>query len=93
MYIGLLTLTFSLPGCGSLKEKRGRLRGLKDRFGKQPNLAVSETGLHDVHQSAQWSFVVLCANRAQGDQMLAQIEQYAVTDLDVVVVDRQLERF
>ncbi len=25
MHIGMLTITFSLPGCGSLKEKRQRM--------------------------------------------------------------------
>ncbi|MFK7916113.1 MAG: DUF503 family protein, partial [Pseudomonadales bacterium] len=39
-----LQVRFVLHGCRSLKDKRKRLRGLRDRFGKQTGLAVCESG-------------------------------------------------
>ena len=41
MHIGIMTMTFSLPGCGSLKEKRQRMGGMHERFGRTPSVATS----------------------------------------------------
>ena len=42
MSIGLLTLHIHLPGCSSLKEKRGRLKPLLARLHKEFNISVAE---------------------------------------------------
>lgn len=91
MHIALLTLSFHLPACVSLKEKRGRLRGMKDRFGKLSNLAVSETGLHDILDRAEWSFVSISGERAQIDKAFSAIEQYAQGEVDAVLTDSRRE--
>jgi uncharacterized protein YlxP (DUF503 family) len=91
MHIALLSLTFRLPACESLKEKRGRLRGMKDRFGKLSNLAVSETGFHDVLDRAEWSFLSMGQDRGQVDRVFSSIELYASTELDAVVTDARRE--
>ena len=88
MNIGMLTLTLHLPGCHSLKQKRQRLRGLKDRFGKLSNLAVSESNLHDQHQHAQWCFVSLCQDQASSNKLLDNIELHIATQTDAVITDR-----
>ena len=91
MHIALLSLSFHLPGCASLKEKRGRLRGLKDRFGKIANLAVSEAGNHDKHQSSQWLFVALAQEKSHVDQLFAQVETFANSELDAIITQVQRE--
>lgn len=91
MQIGLLTIEFHLPGCFSLKEKRGRLRGLRDRFGKISNLAVSETAHHDLHDSAQWCFLALGETKAQSEKLFASVLDHANHDLDAVVTRDQIE--
>ena len=48
--VGLLTLHFSLPGCASLKEKRGRIQPLIHRLRREFNLSVAEMGLQDKWQ-------------------------------------------
>jgi uncharacterized protein len=88
MNIGMLTLTLRLPGCHSLKQKRQRLGGLKDRFGKLSNLAVSESDFHDQHQQAQWCFVSLCQDQASSNQLLDNIEQQIATKTDAVIIER-----
>jgi uncharacterized protein len=40
--IGVLTLHLQLPGCASLKEKRGRLKPLLTRLHKEFNLSAVE---------------------------------------------------
>lgn len=55
--IGLLTLHLRLPGCASLKEKRGRIQPFLHRLRREFNLSVAEMDLQDHHQQA----VVACA--------------------------------
>jgi uncharacterized protein YlxP (DUF503 family) len=41
--VRLLTVNFYLGGCRSLKEKRQRLKGMRERFGRTFNVAVCES--------------------------------------------------
>lgn len=91
MHIALLTMTFQLPGCQSLKEKRGRLLGIKERFGKLAHLAVSESDYHDVWDRSQWAFLSIGRERGQVDRAFAAIESFASQELDAVIVDVQRE--
>jgi uncharacterized protein len=91
VHIGVLTLRFHLEGCASLKEKRQRLSGLRDRFGQRTHIAVCESALQDVIQSAQWSFVIVSATRALVDQTTAEVERYIGEHLDVRVSGREME--
>jgi uncharacterized protein len=55
--VGILTLHISIPGCASLKEKRGRLKPLIARLHREFNLSVAEMDLLDKwHES-----VIACA--------------------------------
>jgi uncharacterized protein YlxP (DUF503 family) len=87
MRIGVLTVSFSLPGCRSLKEKRQRLSGLRERFGRQSNVAVCESDFADVHQRAEWSFVATGRSAAMVEQTLAEIEQRILESVDAEVLD------
>ena len=87
MHIGKLTFRFRFPGCQSLKEKRGRMRGLRDRFGKNPMLSVCEMGLADSHQFSDWAFLACSLERALIDKNFSQIEEFVLGSMDVEVVD------
>lgn len=50
--IGLLTFHLAIPGCASLKEKRGRLKPLLARLHRQFNVSTAEMGLQDKRQAA-----------------------------------------
>ena len=91
MHLAILSLTFQLPGCSSLKEKRRRLLGLKDRFGKTANIAVSEANFHDNHQRAEWHFAVMSQDKTIVEQQLVQIEKFASLELDAVIESIQRE--
>lgn len=82
MLIGLLTLEFRLPACRSLKEKRRRLRGLKDKYGAITNLAITESDFHDSHQNAQWSVVAVGNDRKILDRQLQLIIDYCRVSID-----------
>ncbi len=91
MNIAALTLEFHLPHTHSLKEKRACLRPLRDKFGKVSNIAVSETEYHDKHQRAQWQCVVVGADKAFVEQLLASIQDYAQSGIDGMVTQNTVE--
>src|SRR5690625_6424664 len=74
MHIGILTCTVSLPGCSSLKEKRQRIGGLHERLGRNPAIAVCESGERDRHDLSEWSFVVVGLARKEVEALYADIE-------------------
>jgi uncharacterized protein len=82
MVIGLVRVSFLLPGCRSLKEKRQRLGGLRERFGRQVNVAVCESNYQDVHDRAEWSFVAVALTTRLVEQILADIEQRIIETVD-----------
>lgn len=55
--VGTLSLHLHLPGCSSLKEKRGRLRPLLHRLHREFNLSAAEMDRQDAWQEA----VICCA--------------------------------
>ena len=91
VHIAILTLRFHLEGCASLKEKRQRLAGLRDRFGRLPGMAVCESGLQDAHQQAEWTFVAVAGTRRLAEQLLGEVEAHASQELDARIAARELE--
>lgn len=55
--IGVLTVHLSLPGCNSLKEKRGQIQPLLHRLRREFNLSVAEVDRQDRWHEA----VIACA--------------------------------
>ena len=92
MHVGILGLDFHLPGCASLKEKRRRLRRLRDKFGRVPNLAICESGHQDAHQRARWSVVAVASSATVVERMLGDVERWVDERLDAIVVgvDREV---
>ena len=60
--IATLTIHLHIPGCASLKEKRGYIKPLIARLHREFNLSVAETGLQDQWQEA----VMVCAMVGNG---------------------------
>jgi hypothetical protein len=92
MQIGVLRVAFHLPGCRSLKEKRQRLGGLRERYGRQVNVAVCESDFHDDHDRAEWTFVAVASTGRLIDQTLTEIEQKIIETVDASVsgIDREV---
>ncbi len=85
MKIRLLVVDFHLPGCRSLKEKRHRTRGIRDRFGRQPNLALAESAYQNEHQRAQWAFIILASDSKTLDRTVSDLEDRLETTVDGVI--------
>lgn len=92
MHIAILTMTISLPGCRSLKEKRQRMGGLHERFGRHPAIAVCESGDLDRHDASEWTFVVVGATSRAVESLCSEIEDKLQRTVDgrVMNVRREL---
>lgn len=75
MHIGILTISFSLPGCCSLKEKRQRMGGLHERFGRNPAVAICESGELDKHEASEWTLVIVATSKNKIESLCSQIEE------------------
>ena len=62
--VGILTLHLHLPGCASLKEKRGRIKPLLARLHRQFNLSVAELGLQD-----KWQETIISCGMVGNDKI------------------------
>ncbi len=60
--LATLTIHLHLPGCASLKEKRGRIKPLISRLRREFNVSVAEMDLQDAWQEA----VIVCAMVGNG---------------------------
>lgn len=87
MHIGILTFTFSLPGCSSLKEKRQRMGGMHERFGRNPAVAVCESGELNRHDASEWSFVVVATTKREIESLCSQIEEKIQRTVEARVMD------
>ena len=65
--LGQLTIHLHLPGCASLKEKRGRIKPLMSRLHKEFNVSVAEMGLQD-----KWTETVIACAMINSDLVTVQ---------------------
>lgn len=94
MVIGACRVSLALPGCGSLKEKRSRLKPLLARLPREFNVAVAEVGLQDTWQSAEIALVTVAGAGAglvesRLEAMLRWLETHG-GDAEVVAADIEL---
>lgn len=91
MAILRLELEFMLPGCRSLKEKRGRLRSWSEQTGRQSNVAITESRWHDQHDRSAWTLVLAGARGAVLEAIAEKAILLAETTVDGYLTDRQSE--
>ncbi len=90
--IGLLTLHLRLPGCASLKEKRGRLQPFLHRLRREFNLSVAEMDLQDKWTEAVITCAMLGNDAAHLQSALETVRKWAETHWsDGDVLDTKIE--
>lgn len=87
MVVGLAVWEFILPGCASLKEKRGVLKSLKDRLHNQYNVSVAETAYNDAHQRAQLAACVVSGDRAHANSVLSAVDRFLEDESRIRISD------
>lgn len=91
LHIGALHLHFQVYGCETIKDKRRAFSALRAVWGKEPDLAVTETDDLDDLSSARWTIVAVGASPALVQQRLDGVEKAIATRIDAPILDTQLE--
>ena len=92
--IGTLTIHLHLPGCASLKEKRGRLKPVLARLHGQFNISAAEMGLQDRRQEAVIACAMLGDEPAFLQSALETVRKWIEANwTDGDVIDTQIEIF
>jgi len=91
MRIAVLVVSFHLHACQSLKEKRGRIKGLLDRFGKNKNIAACESAYHDDKTQSKISFVSVGTEARVIEANLAKIVDFCANSVDAELIDHYTE--
>jgi uncharacterized protein YlxP (DUF503 family) len=91
MHISALALELHLPGCQSLKEKRGRLKPLLAGIHKQYNVSAAEIERQDSHTESVVACVVVSNDGRQVDRVLSKLPGWIERRFpDVMVVDQHV---
>lgn len=91
MHIAVLTVQLRLPGCSSLKEKRGRLKPLLASLHKQFNISAAEIDQQDRHAAAVIACAVVSGDGRHAQQVLDGIPGWIESRRpDLEVIDQQL---
>lgn len=91
MHLAIINFEFYLHGCQSLKEKRRRLAGLREKFGKNTGIAVCESDRQDHWQESQWSFAIMALDKRLVEKQAACIESHCRSHLDAELCHIHLE--
>ena len=79
MVIGVCSLEFHLPGCGSLKEKRAFLNRLKGRLRARFNVAVAEVEHQDLWQRSGVAVASVSASQRPLEGLFERVVREAET--------------
>lgn len=92
MTIGILTLRLFLPGCTSLKEKRGLLKPLLARLHREYNVAAAEIDYQDRWQEAVIGVATLSNEAAQVRRVLQAALEFAQSHFsEIEIADHRIE--
>ena len=90
--IGILSLHLHLPGCASLKEKRGRLKPLLARLHRQFNVSAAEMHLQDKWQEAVISVGMVGNDAAHLQSALETVRRWVQANwADGDILDQRIE--
>ena len=87
MLVAVGTWELHLPGCHSLKEKRGILKPLTSRLGKTLNVSVAETAHQDRWQRAEVACAAVASDRRVAEQTIRAADHVIESADGVRIID------
>ena len=87
MIVGVQVWELHLPGCHSLKEKRGTLKPLSAALRHRLNVSVAETGHQDLWQSAELACAAVGSARPVVEETLRAADRVVEGTDGVRIVD------
>jgi uncharacterized protein YlxP (DUF503 family) len=85
--VGIQVWELHLPGCHSLKEKRGVLKPLTAALGRGLNVSVAETGDQDLWQKAEIACAAVGSARQVVEETLRAADRVVEETDGVRIVD------
>ena len=79
----------SLPGCGSLKDKRRIVKSLKDRLHNKFNVSVAETGHQDVWTRAHLSVALVTSDGRLAESILSKVDRLIEGETRAVILSSE----
>ena len=94
MYIFSARLTFSIPGAGSLKDKRQIRRSLIEKTRQRFNVSVSEVGAQETHKTLIIGVAVLSGEIAHAQNSLDEVIRFMENNpnAELTAVEKDDER-
>jgi uncharacterized protein YlxP (DUF503 family) len=90
--IGTLTIHLHLPGCASLKEKRGRIKPLLARLHREFNVSAAEMDLQDSWQETIIACALVNSDAGHIQRSLQAVDKWVQANWpDGMVVDTRME--
>ncbi|MEW6446714.1 MAG: bifunctional adenosylcobinamide kinase/adenosylcobinamide-phosphate guanylyltransferase [Bacillota bacterium] len=93
MVNGVLTAELFMPGTSSLKEKRHRLKSLRERLRLRFNVAVAEVGHQDSWQRATLAVAAVAGKAAQVHRVFQEVVDFIDGYRDTVLSDYQVDLY
>ena len=91
MIVGLLELELRVPGAQSLKEKRMRMRSLRDRIRNKFNVSVAEVDGGDARRHGSLGVAHISNEQKFSNQVLSKIVNLVENEPELELVDYRLE--
>ncbi|MGA2448506.1 MAG: DUF503 family protein [Polyangiaceae bacterium] len=91
MVVGVLRLTFHVPGARSLKDKRRVIRRFRDRIRARFDVSIAEVGGQDKMQRAVFGVSVISSRRDICEGVLEDVARAAQLDTEAVLTSRETE--
>ena len=90
--LATLTIHLHLPGCASLKEKRGAIKPLIARLRREFNLSVAEIDLQDAWQETVIGCAMIGSERAFLESALQTVARWVESNWrDGDVIEQKIE--
>lgn len=91
MIVGILEVSFHIPGSQSLKDKRQVVRGLKDRIRRRFNVSLAETDGQETWRQCSLAAAMVATQRTAVERDLNRILDLIQSVPAVEVTDQWIE--
>ncbi len=91
MIVATCRIDLFIPDSGSLKSKRGVLKGLKERLRKRFNVSVAEVDHMDLWQRSTLGVAVVSNDSRHANSVLSSVVNYVEREPRATMTDYHLE--
>jgi uncharacterized protein YlxP (DUF503 family) len=78
--VAMVSIDLYLPGCGSLKEKRGVTKALIARLRRELNVSIAEVGGNDHWQRCDLGVAIAAGSEVGARKVAQQVEKIVLRD-------------